>query len=133
MKYKILPHKADLKIRVFGRNKKELFKNGLIGMFKAAKYEGEKDKIKRKLKISSFDLSSLLVDFLTEALYFCEVNKEIYDTIKYRVFDDKNIEGVLVGKKLKRIGVQIKGVTYHNLDIHQKKDKTWETTILFDI
>ncbi len=37
------------------------------------------------------------------------------------------------GKKLKSIAVQIKGVTYHNLDIHQREDGSWEATILFDI
>jgi SHS2 domain-containing protein len=133
MKFKILEHRADLKIRVFGRNKKELFKNALIGMFKAGKYEGEKGKVKREIKISSFDSSSLLVDFLAEVLYFCEVNKEVYDIIKFRVFDDNNVEGTLVGKNLKNIGVQIKGVTYHNLEIRQRKDGSWEATILFDI
>jgi SHS2 domain-containing protein len=31
------------------------------------------------------------------------------------------------------MGVHIKGVTYHDLDIHQEKDGTWQATILFDI
>jgi len=31
------------------------------------------------------------------------------------------------------MGVQIKGVTYHELDIHQEEDGTWEATVLFDI
>jgi SHS2 domain-containing protein len=31
------------------------------------------------------------------------------------------------------MGVHIKGVTYHGLDIHQEKDGTWQATILFDI
>jgi len=31
-KYEILEHRADLKIRVFGKTKKELFKNALLGM-----------------------------------------------------------------------------------------------------
>lgn len=133
MKYETLEHRADLKIRVFGKDTKELFKNALIGMFEAAKYEGGKNKVKRKIKIFSFDLPSLLIDFLAEALYFCEVKKEVYNSIKFSFFGERNLEGILSGKKLKRMGVQIKGVTYHNLDIHQKKDKTWEATILFDI
>lgn len=134
MKFKILEHRADLKIRVFGKDKKELFKNALVGMFGAAKYEAEKGKIiKREIKISSFDLPSLLVDFLAEVLYLCETKKDVYDIIKIEHLDDKNIEGILFGKKLKRMGVEIKGVTYHNLEICQKKDGVWEATILFDI
>lgn len=150
-KFDILEHKADLKIRVYGKDKKELFENALVGMFGAAKYEpasapsfvktsegnkataGKGRKIKREIKISSFDLPSLLVDFLAEALYLCETKKEVYDIIKIERFNDKHIEGILLGKKLKRMGVEIKGVTYHNLEIRQREDGIWEATILFDI
>ena len=132
-KYEILEHKADLKIRAFGKTKEELFENAMIGMFEGARYEDEGKKIKKEIKVSSQDLLSLLVDFLSEILYLSEVNHQVYYQIQFKKFTDKNIEGILLGKKLKRIGVVIKGVTYHDLDIHQKKDKTWEATILFDI
>ncbi|MGC9031427.1 MAG: archease [Minisyncoccia bacterium] len=132
-KFEILEHKADLKIRAFGKEKLELFLNAMLGMFESAKYEAEGSKIKREIKISSLDLSSLLVDFLSEVLYLSEVNQEVYDEIQFKKFSDKNIEGILIGKKLKRIGVLIKGVTYHDLEIQQRKDGVWEATILFDI
>jgi len=132
-KYEILEHKADLKIRAFGKTKEELFENAMIGMFEGARYEDEGKKIKKEIKVSSQDLLSLLVDFLSEILYLSEVNHQVYYQIQFKKFTDKNIEGILLGKKLKRSGVVIKGVTYHDLDIHQKKDKTWEATILFDI
>jgi len=133
MKYEILEHKADLKIRAFGKSKEELFENAMVGMFESAKYEGEGRKIKKEIKVSSLDLPSLLVDFLSEVLYLSEINHEIYHQIQFRKLTNKNIEGNLFGEKLKTIGVIIKGVTYHSLDIHQKKDKNWEATILFDI
>ena len=38
-KYEILEHKADLKIRVFGKTREELFENAMIGMFEGAQYE----------------------------------------------------------------------------------------------
>ena len=79
------------------------------------------------------DLPSLLVDFLSEVLYSSEINREIYHQIQFRKFGDKNLAGILSGKKLKRVGVIIKGVTYHDLEIRQKEDKTWEATVLFDI
>ena len=133
MKYEILEHKADLKIRVFGKDLKELFENAMIGMFESAEYEGEGRKIKKEIKVSSPDLPSLLVDFLSEILYLSEINHEIYHQIQFRKLTNKNIEGNLFGEKLKTIGVIIKGVTYHSLDIRQKEDKTWEAIILFDI
>jgi len=132
-KYETLEHKADLKIRAFGRTKEELFLNMLKGMMEGLRPEGIKKGKKRKVKISSPDFSALLVDFLSEALYLSQVNKEIYQDIKIKKLTDKKLEGELIGQKFGRIGLDIKAVTYHSLDIHQKKDGTWEATVLFDI
>lgn len=134
-KFEILEHKADLKIKVFGKTKKELFENALVGMFESARYEAlaSEKEVKRKIKISSLDLPSLLVDFLSEVLFFCETKQEVYNKIKIKKISEKEIEGILIGKKLKRMGVHIKAVTYHDLKVVQKKDGTFEATVLFDI
>ena len=133
-KYEILEHKADLKIRAFGKDKKELFSNMLLAMAESQKPEIKgKQKNKRQIKIKSLDLAALLVDYLSEALYLSQVNKEIYFDINFKKFSNTEIEGELIGQKVARFGEDIKAVTYHSLDIHQKKDKTWEATILFDI
>jgi SHS2 domain-containing protein len=134
MKYEILEHKADLKIRAFGKTREELFENAMVGMFEAAKYEKEvkNQKSKAKIKITSADFPSLLVDFLSEILYLVETKKLVFEKVEFKKFSENEIEANLIGKPLKRMGVHIKGVTYHDLDIHQEKGK-WEATILFDI
>jgi len=134
-KFEILEHKADLKIRVFGKTKEELFKNAMVGMFKAAKYETTKQLMtkRQKIEISSLDLPSLLVDFLSEVLYLVETKKLVFERVEFKKFSENEIEANLIGKPLKRMGVHIKGVTYHDLDIHQEKDGTWQATVLFDI
>lgn len=134
MKYEILEHKADLKIRVFGKTKEELFLNTLLSMTEGQKPEIKgKEKIKREIEIKSIDLQTLLVDFLSEALYLSQVNKEIYFDINFEKFSDAKLKGKLIGQKVERFGEDIKAVTHHDLDIGQKKDGTWEATILFDI
>jgi SHS2 domain-containing protein len=134
-KFVILEHKADLKIRVFGKTKEELFENAMIGMLEAAKYEKKikNQKSKIKIKIKSFDLPSLLVDFLSEVLYLVETKKLVFEKAEFKKFAENEIEAILIGKPLKRMEVNIKGVTYHDLDIHQERDGTWEAAILFDI
>jgi len=134
-KYQILEHKADLKIKVFGKTKEELFENAMVGMLKAAKYQKKlkSQNSKVKIKIKSMDLPSLLVDFLSEILYLVETKKMVFEKVEFKKFTENEIEAILIGKPLKRMGVHIKGVTYHDLDIHQEKDKTWQATILFDI
>jgi len=132
-KFEILEHKADLKIRVFGKTKEELFEKAMVGMFAAAEYqpkvEGKEKRI--KVKISSLDLPSLLVDFLNEILYLTETKKLVFKKVKFKKFSEREIEGDLTGKPLKRIGVHIKGATYHDLEIRQ--NKMFEATILFDV
>jgi SHS2 domain-containing protein len=139
-KYEILEHKADLKIRAFGKTKEELFLNMLLGMKESQKAEVVLEKVKREIKIKSLNLEILLVDFLSEVLYLIQVNKEIYNSIKFKKFTDPStgsgqaeIEGELIGQKVERFGEDIKAVTYHGLEIRQRKDGTWEATVLFDI
>jgi len=134
LKFKILPHIADLKIQAYGRTKEELFENAMIGMQSAlrAKVKSQESKVKT-LKIKSIDLNSLLVDFLSEINYLNEVNKEVYSDIKFTKFSDKELEGKISGNKVGSFGLIIKGITYHELDIHQEKNGTWQATVLFDI
>jgi SHS2 domain-containing protein len=134
-KFEILEHRADLKIRVFGKTKEELFENAMVGMQRAAKYEKEtkSQRSKIKIKIKSLDLPSLLVDFLSEILYLIETKKLVFEKVEFKKFTENEIEGILVGRPLKRMGVYIKGATYHDLDIHKESDSSWQATILFDI
>lgn len=133
LKFKILPHTADLKIKASGKTKEELFSNMLNGMSQSQKPEiKSKEKIKREIKIKSLDLPSLLVDFLSEVLYLAQVNKEVYFKVRFKKISNNEIEGELIGQKVERFGEDIKAVTYHGLDVRQKKD-VWEATLLFDI
>lgn len=133
-KYEILEHTADLKMRAFGRTKEELFLNMLLGMTDSLRAEIKKQKSKiKKIKIKSLDLNNLLVDFLSEALYLTQINREIYTKINFKKFTDIKLEGELIGQKVERFSEDIKAVTYHDLDVRQRKDGTWEAIVLFDI
>ena len=133
-KFEILEHKADLKIRAFGKDKKGLFLNMLLGMVKNQRPKiKSRKKVKREIKIKSIDLPTLLVDFLNEALCLSQINKEAYFEANFKKFSDTKLEGELMGQKIERFGEDIKAATYHNLGIYQRKDGIWEATILFDI
>ena len=134
-KFKILEHTADLKLRVFGKTKQELFKNVMLGMFESARVKAkeEETKIEREIKIESADILFLLVDFLSEVLYLSEVNNEVYWQIRFEEFSDTRLKGKIIGGKIRQRGLIIKGVTYHNLEISQSKKGLWQVVILFDI
>ena len=132
--YQILEHKADLKIRAFGKGKEEVFLNMLLAMTESQRPEiKEKEKITREVKVASTDLSALLVGFLSEVLYLSQTNREVYFEVTFKKFSDTELEGELTGQKVERFGEEIKAVTWHSLDIHQEKDGVWQATVLFDV
>ena len=133
--FEILEHQTDLKIKAFGKNLKEVFRNSMIAMVESMRPEIDfsfKKTFQRKIKIKSFDLDSLLVDFLNEILYLIQTNKEIYKKIEFLKFKKFEIEANLYGEKVKRFGLEIKAATYHDLEIKRTKDK-WYAIVLFDI
>lgn len=131
-RYEILEHKADLKIKAYGKTKEELFLNMLYAMAINQKGEARKKAIKRNIKIQSLDLAALLVDFLSEALMLSQINKEVYFEAKFKEFYDTALEAQLIGQKVERFGEDIKAVTYHGLEIKKVNDH-WEAVVLFDI
>lgn len=132
-KFEVLEHTADLKIRAFGKNKAELFLNAMLAMQEGLRPKIKNKKAETKIRIESEDLESLLVDFLSEINYLNEVNREVYQKAYFEKFSDKMLVAEISGRKVKRFGLQIKGVTFHDLDIHQREDGIWEATVLFDI
>jgi SHS2 domain-containing protein len=141
--FQVLPHTADLRLKVLGRTKKELFRNAVIGMFQSAYPRADKcwrlkNRLicaalpqKHKIKIKSNDIGSLLVDFLSEALYFSDIKNEAYLDAKINKLSDTFLEAEIRGVKITGFKIELKAVTYHELNI--KKNKYWETIIIFDI
>jgi len=131
--FEILEHTADLKIRAFGKNKKELFLNMLKAMTSILSAETDRRKEKvRPVKVKSIDLAALLVDFLNEVLYLTQVHREIYTDLKFKKLTDQEIEGEIIGQTIDKFNEDIKAATHHNLEIREKTEG-WQATVLFDI
>lgn len=132
--YEILPHTADYKIRAYGITREELFANAMRGMFANYKAADGVPQIRREIKVEAGDIAALLVDFLSEALVLSDSNNEVYTDVAFTKFSDVELEGTLVGTPLKDVeGDEIKAVTYYGLEVKQREDRVWETTIIFDI
>jgi SHS2 domain-containing protein len=144
--FEIIPHTADLKIRVYGKTLEELFTHALIGMFQATRpiapecrYDEHERlvcprlPITRDIGVNSPDIESLLVDFLSDALYLSDVHNEAY----LKVIIDSLSNNRMIAR-VQGVGIngfdesEIKAVTYHDLKIIQK-DGVWQTDIVFDI
>lgn len=136
-KYEVLEHTADLKIRAFGKDLKELFYNMAEGMFnsispKTVKLKVELEEKREKISISSPDREALLVDWLNELLYLYNVNRKIYTDFKISKLTDTELEAEVFGVAPEEEELLIKAATYHGLKI-EKKNETWQVTVVFDI
>ncbi len=142
--FEALPHTADLKIRVYGASLQQLFCNALLGMFQVIEpvapdcvWQNERLVCKElprhyEVEISSPDVIMLLVDFLSEALYLSDVHNEAYLKVDVHEFDEHHIQATLRGVSVKRFGIEIKAVTYHDLEI-KKTHNGYQVDIVFDI
>jgi len=143
--FELLSHTADIKLRVYGATKKELFRHAVIGMFQSIhpKIVGCHEQngrvicqnlpIKREVHITSSDELALLVDFLSEALYLSDVHDEAHLDAEIHEMRDYALRATLLGAPIQGFdGVEIKAVTYHDLEIKQV-DGEWQADIVFDI
>ena len=143
--FEVLPHTADIKIRAYGKTKKELFHNALVGMFQAIhpiipNCRVENDRVTcvtlpehHAIEITASDEESLLVDFLSEALYLSDVHNQAYLDVIINKLTDTFIKATLCGVEVTGFEVvEIKAVTYHELSI-QKHGGVWQADIVFDI
>jgi|ERR1700733_1505122 len=143
--FELLPHTADLKIRVYGKNLQELFTHALIGMFNAMKpnavgCEYQNDRlvckgwpITRAVDVQAADTVSLLVDFLSYALYLSDANNEAYGAVTIQALTENHIVAQLHGVPITGFGEsEIKAVTYHDLVISRHRDML-QADIVFDI
>jgi SHS2 domain-containing protein len=143
--FEMLPHTADIKIRAYGATKKELFCNALIGMFQSVQpitdtCRIENDRVvcdvlpaTHHVTLKSADEESLLIDFLSEALYLSDVYDEAYFDADIAELTETMIKATLRGVHITGFAVvEIKAVTYHELVI-QQHDGVWQVDIVFDI
>ena len=155
--YEILDHPADLKIRVFGNDLSEVFVNMALAVAKQQTPARVSAKgVAEEIIIESSDLASLLVDWLSEILYRGEINKKVYTDFEITEFSEKpykyphrpihkefgeegitfrcggNIKAKIRGVAVESKNMDIKAVTYHELEI-KKIDDHWEAIVVFDV
>lgn len=137
MKYKILEHKADIKIKVFGKTLEELYKNAVWAtasiLYKNLKLTTKNLKLTKTLVAKSVDREILLVDFLNDILGESQISQAVYSEVKFKELRDNYLKAEIKGYSIERFDEDIKAVTYHDLSIRQNEKGIWEATILFDV
>jgi SHS2 domain-containing protein len=139
IKYEFLYHIADAKFKAYGSTMEEAFENSALAMFNVmidtSKLKPEQAK---EIELTSPDIKTLLVDWLSELLYLFEVEEIVF--CKFKI---ERIENISEGFSLKAhacgetidlsrhsFDTQVKAVTFHELEVHEKDGGFWVQVVV---
>lgn len=135
--YEIIDHTADIGVKAYGNNISEAFENAGKAMFDLITDCSKIENIGQyKIELSSFSLEQLLVDWLSELLFLNSAKNLVFGSFKVNINENifcisSNIYGEIYNKSKHKIGVEIKAITYHMLEVN--RNKPYYVQILFDI
>ena len=136
-RYEQFPHTADIGIRVFGKDLKELFENAAFALFDTlADLEGLKPSIEEMVKVEADSSEGLLVAWLDELLYIFYTKEIIFSEFRIEELSDKKLTAKALGKSASsnrnRLKTEIKAATYSGLKI-DKSDSGYKVEIILDV
>lgn len=134
--FQFLPHTADIRLQIEGSTLKELFEAGIQGMAEVIKKGSCSSRFEsksKKIDVASVDLTSLLIDFLSEVLTYSQEEGVVYCRVKFLKIKDKELQAEVYGRAIGNFDEDIKAVTYHEAEIKKNGRGNWEVVIVFDI
>lgn len=128
MGYRFLDHMTDAIIEAYGTTLEEAFQNAALGLIDTMiDLKTVRPKKKIKLTATGHDLYSLLFDWLDKVLLLLVADWIVLSQFSIEIRKHNNgysIEGTALGEPLDvdrhRYKVEIKAVTYHEMEIKQE-------------
>jgi SHS2 domain-containing protein len=137
MKYKFLPHTADVKFRAYGKTMEEAFSNAALALTAVITEPTKvKPKVKKTIAIESEDEKALLYDFLEQFLILLDTDNFLLNSVK-KIKIGKNkkltLKAEIAGDtELSKYKTEthIKAVTYQEMEIKKEKGKFMVQVVL---
>jgi SHS2 domain-containing protein len=133
--FTILDHPADLGIEAFGKTLAEAFEQAAVGLMSIIlDLSRIKPKESRRILLRSSDSESLLVRWLGEVLYLYD--GEHFVSARFRVNElslgrlTAEIYGERFDARRHETRMDVKAVTYHQLEVHQDEERSWVRVFL---
>ena len=126
-RYEQFSHTADIGVRVFGRDLKELFENAAFSLFDTTcDLDGIKGSIEEGFSLEAPSDEELLVAWLDELLYYFYTKEIIFFKFHVEKIEGHQLIAKAFGRLAKanknRLKIEIKAATYHNLHIKRTAD-----------
>lgn len=135
--FEVFEHTADAGIVAYGSDLRELFANAAIGMFSLmADLAGVKEREERRIEVEGRDLEGLMVNWLSELLYYLDAEELLFRRFEVEEVDDSRLRARVHGERIDRerhvLHFGVKAVTRHLLEI-KRDERGYSAKILFDI
>jgi len=138
-KYEFIDHTADIAVKAYGETLGEAFAAAAEAMFDIITRGSDIQPTEEiQISVESIDIEGLLVSFLSELILRHEVNNLVLTDFRVTIEDDKHMSAAARGEKFEAKrhghGVQVKGVSYHMMEIVEgKAGSPCHVQVLFDI
>jgi SHS2 domain-containing protein len=133
--YELIEHTADVGVKAYGKTVAEAFEHVAEGMFDIITDESTIDPVGQyDIRLEAPDLEQLLVDWLSQLLFLNGAQNLVFGKFQVTLTGNRlsaQIFGEKYDTKKHRMGVEIKAVTYHMLQVSEK-DPIF-AQVLFDI
>jgi SHS2 domain-containing protein len=133
MGWRLIDHPADMGVRVNAPDLPSLFREGALALAEITGASSADASEALEVSASGIDRVDLLVRWLQEVLYLIMVKDLRISGIEISRLTETEVHARVRGTFQKTgLAVEIKAVTYHNLDIVRKGD-SFEASIIFDL
>ena len=127
MRYEELEHTADLRLKVYGADERELFANAAFALFDTlADLSGVREEVTDEVAAEGADLEETLVNFLGELLYRFDGEGRVYRSCRVVELDSRHVRAALSGEPFEaarhEAKTAIKAVTFHDVQISRGGD-----------
>lgn len=135
-KFEPFEHTADVGLKIYGKDLKDLFINAAIGLFSfITDLKKVKPRTKIKISLKEENQEELLIRWLNELIFQFSAHNFIPKEFKIDKITDKDILVQAYGEKVDlskhKILSEIKAATYHELEI-KKTAKVLQAKVIFD-
>ena len=136
-RYDFIDHTADVCVKAYGETLAVCFESAAKAMFDIISDESKINDVGEYIiKLKADDIDQLLVDWLSELLFLHSSRNIIFGSFSVELNENKiqleaHVKGEEIDQSIHKIGVEIKAVTYHMLEIHN--EKPFSVQVLFDI
>jgi SHS2 domain-containing protein len=133
--YELVEHTADVGVKAYGKTLSEAFEHAALGMFDIITDESRIEPVGQyNIELEAPDLEQLLVDWLSKLLFLNGAENLVFGKFQVTLSGSRltaSVYGEKYDTKKHRMGVEIKAVTYHMLEVHGQPPLYVQ--VLFDI